>query len=115
MRVFGNGLNQVWTNVLDNAVDAMNEHGTITIRTYRENERLVVAISDTGSGISDQDLTRIFEPFFTTKPQGSGTGLGLDTVWRIVTEEHGGMIEVESVPGRTTFLVQLLLTGSAAT
>ena len=115
VRVFGNGLNQVWTNIIDNAVDAMDEHGTITIRTYRSDERLVVAISDSGSGISEQDLTRIFEPFFTTKPQGSGTGLGLDTAWRIVTEEHGGMIEVESEPGRTAFLVQLPLTGSAAT
>lgn len=109
VRTFGNGLNQVWTNIIDNAVDAMDERGTLTIRTYRAGDRVVVELSDTGSGIAEPDVTRIFEPFFTTKPQGSGTGLGLDTAWRIVTEEHGGMIEVESEPGRTTFKVLLPL------
>jgi signal transduction histidine kinase len=109
VRTFGNGLNQVWTNIIDNAIDAMEERGMLTIRTYRAGDRVAVEISDSGSGISEQDLTRIFEPFFTTKPQGSGTGLGLDTAWRIVTEEHGGMIEVESEPGRTTFKVLLPL------
>jgi PAS domain S-box-containing protein len=107
VRAYGNGLNQVWTNIIDNAIDAMGKRGTLTIRTYRAGERVAVEISDSGSGIAEQDLTRIFEPFFTTKPQGSGTGLGLDTAWRIVTEEHGGMIEVESEPGRTTFTVLL--------
>jgi signal transduction histidine kinase len=113
VRAFGNGLNQVWTNIIDNAIDAMDEHGTLTIRTYRAGERVAVELSDSGSGIAEQDLTRIFEPFFTTKPQGSGTGLGLDTAWRIVTEEHGGMIEVESEPGRTTFTVLLPLAEAA--
>lgn len=114
VRAFGNGLNQVWTNIIDNAIDAMDERGTLTIRTYRVGDRVAVELSDSGSGISEQDLTRIFEPFFTTKPQGSGTGLGLDTAWRIVTEEHGGMLAAESEPGRTTFKVVLPLAGRPA-
>ncbi len=102
VRVFGNTLNQVWTNILDNAIDATKGSGTISIRTRHENDRAIVEIEDDGSGIAPEDLACIFEPFFTTKPQGQGTGLGLDTVWRIVTEEHGGMIDVESEPGRTS-------------
>lgn len=109
LRVFGNTMNQVWTNIIDNAVDAMDEHGALTIRTRRDRDNLVVEIEDNGSGIAPADLTCIFEPFYTTKPQGVGTGLGLDTAWRIVTEEHGGMITVESEPGRTVFRVSLPL------
>jgi len=113
VRAFGSGLNQVWTNIIDNAVDATNGHGTVTIRTRREGDRAVVEVADNGCGIPEGDVSRVFEPFFTTKPQGSGTGLGLDIVWRIVTEEHGGTIEVESVPGNTVFRASLPLTGSA--
>ena len=103
----GSGLNQVWTNILDNAVDAVSGHGTILIRTRRSGDRAVVEITDDGCGIAPEYVTRIFEPFFTTKPQGQGTGLGLDIAWRIVTQEHSWMIEVESQPGATTFRVSL--------
>jgi signal transduction histidine kinase len=105
----GNSLNQVWTNILDNAIDATGGTGTISIRTRHEQDTVVVEFEDDGTGIAPDDLARIFEPFFTTKPQGQGTGLGLDTVWRIVTEEHGGTIAVESEPGRTVFRVMLPL------
>lgn len=107
VRAFGSGLNQVWTNLIDNAADATDGKGSITIRTRHEDGRAVVSIIDDGSGIPEDDLTRVFEPFFTTKPQGAGTGLGLDTVWRIVTEEHGGTVQVESEPGRTEFRVEI--------
>ncbi|HVX30485.1 MAG TPA: ATP-binding protein [Nitrolancea sp.] len=103
----GSGLNQVWTNILDNAVDAVDGKGTILVRTRRDGDRAVVEITDNGSGISPENLTRVFEPFFTTKPQGEGTGLGLDIAWRIITQEHGGMLDVESQPGATTFRVSL--------
>jgi PAS domain S-box-containing protein len=109
VRAFGSGLNQVWTNIIDNAVDATDGRGSITIRTRRDGDRAVVEITDDGCGIPPEYQTCIFEPFFTTKPQGIGLGLGLDTAWRIVTEEHHGMIEVESKPGRTTFRVALPL------
>lgn len=107
VQVFGNTLNQVWTNILDNAIDATQGKGRISIRTRYEQEMVVVEIEDNGGGISSEDLTCIFEPFFTTKSQGQGTGLGLDTVWRIVTKQHGGTIEVESEPGRTVFRVSI--------
>jgi signal transduction histidine kinase len=108
VRAFGSGLNQVWTNIIDNAVDATNGQGTITIRTRRgDGDRVIVEVADDGCGIPEGNVSRVFEPFFTTKPQGSGTGLGLDIVWRIVTEEHGGTIETESVPGNTVFRVSL--------
>jgi PAS domain S-box-containing protein len=109
VRALGNSLNQVWTNLLDNAIDATGGQGTITITTRREAGGIVVDISDDGPGIPDDVRTRIFEPFFTTKPQGVGTGLGLDTAWRIVTETHGGSIDVESKPGHTAFHVTLPL------
>jgi PAS domain S-box-containing protein len=105
VRVFGNTLNQVWTNILDNAIDATDGRGTVTIRTRGAGNEVVVEIEDNGSGISQEDLACIFEPFYTTKPQGKGTGLGLDTAWRIVTEEHGGTISAESKPGCTVFRV----------
>lgn len=110
VHAFGNTLNQVWTNIIDNAVDAMEGKGRITIRTQRAEKAVVVEIEDNGSGIAPDDLSCIFEPFFTTKEQGAGTGLGLDTAWRIVTEEHGGMITVTSEPGRTVFRISLPLT-----
>ncbi|WP_430783541.1 ATP-binding protein [Actinoplanes sp. G11-F43] len=100
-------LNQVWTNVIDNAVQAMNAAGTLTIRTYREDDRLIVSVGDTGPGIPAEVRKRIFEPFFTTKPVGQGTGLGLDISYRIVVNGHGGDIAVHSEPGDTRFLIRL--------
>ncbi|HKG25120.1 MAG TPA: ATP-binding protein [Thermomicrobiales bacterium] len=109
VHALGSGLNQVWTNIIDNAIDAMGGTGTIAISTRRDGDRAVVEIADDGCGIPPEQLSRIFEPFFTTKPQGQGTGLGLDIAWRIVTEEHGGSIEAESTPGKTVFRVSLPL------
>jgi len=105
IRTYGSGLNQVWTNILDNAVDATNGTGTITITTRQEGDLAVVEIADDGCGIPPEHLSRIFEPFYTTKVQGEGTGLGLDIAWRIVTEEHRGTLAVDSRPGKTTFRV----------
>jgi PAS domain S-box-containing protein len=107
LQMFGNTLNQVWTNLLDNAIDAMDGSGRIAIRTRQQGDQVVVEIEDNGKGIPPEDLACIFEPFFTSKPQGVGTGLGLDTVWRIITEEHGGTVVTESVPGQTVFRVFL--------
>jgi signal transduction histidine kinase len=104
-------LNQVWTNIIDNAIAAMGSAGgTLTIRTCREaNEMLRVEICDTGPGIPEDVLEHIFEPFFTTKPVGEGTGLGLDLAWKIVVNKHHGDLRVESVPGATQFIVLLPL------
>ncbi|MCO8270586.1 ATP-binding protein [Actinoplanes sp. TRM 88003] len=103
-------LNQVWTNLIDNAVQAMSGAGTLTVKTYREDDHVVVAIGDTGPGVPDELKKRVFEPFFTTKPVGEGTGLGLDISYRIVVNGHGGDIRLESKPGDTRFLVRLPLT-----
>ena len=102
-------LNQVWTNLIDNAVAAMGEAGVLTVRTGLDQDRVVVDICDTGPGVPPQIRDRIFEPFFTTKPVGQGTGLGLDITWRIVVKHHGD-IAVESVPGDTRFRVRLPVT-----
>ena len=104
-------LNQVWTNLIDNAVQAMHGSGTLTVRTYREDDCVVVGIGDTGPGVPKEIVERIFEPFFTTKPVGEGTGLGLDISWRIVVKKHRGDIRVRSVPGDTWFLVRIPLSG----
>jgi len=106
-------LNQVWTNLIDNAVAAMDGEGTLTVRTAREGDRALVEIADTGVGIPPQAKGRIFEPFFTTKPVGQGTGLGLDISWRIVVNKHHGDIRVKSVPGDTRFQVRLPLEAPA--
>jgi signal transduction histidine kinase len=106
----GHALSQVWTNLIDNAIDASPEGGKIEISTWLEPDWLVTCIGDHGSGIPSDVLPRIFEAFFTTKPQGSGTGLGLEIVSRIVTQKFGGKIEVESNPGDTRFIVRLPLT-----
>ncbi|MGI5218581.1 ATP-binding protein [Nocardia sp. CA-290969] len=103
-------LNQVWTNLIDNAVYAMQGSGTLTLRTRLEDECAVVEIADSGPGIPAEVQHRIFEPFFTTKPVGEGTGLGLDISFRIVVNKHGGDIRVDSRPGATTFTVWLPLT-----
>jgi signal transduction histidine kinase len=100
-------LNQVWTNLIDNAAQAMHGTGTLTIRTARENDSVLVEIGDTGPGIPEAIQQRIFEPFFTTKPVGEGTGLGLDIAWRIVVNKHHGDLRVESAPGDTRFQVRL--------
>jgi signal transduction histidine kinase len=102
-------LNQVWTNLIDNAVDAMRSSGTLTLHTARDGEQLLVEIGDTGPGIPDDMRQQIFEPFFTTKPVGEGTGLGLDVSWRIVVYRHGGSMRVISEPGDTRFQVRLPL------
>jgi signal transduction histidine kinase len=108
-------LNQVWTNLIDNAVQAMKGVGTLTIRTYEEKERLVVSIGDSGPGVPDDLKKRVFEPFFTTKPVGEGTGLGLDISFRIVVNRHGGDITLSSKPGDTRFMVRLPLTEPSST
>jgi len=102
-------LNQVWTNLIDNAVDAMDGAGTLTVRTARNGDNAIVEFRDTGSGIPPELKGRIFDPFFTTKPVGVGTGLGLDISWRIVVNKHHGALTAESVPGDTRFQVSLPL------
>jgi signal transduction histidine kinase len=103
---FGSELNQVWTNLIDNAIDAMGGKGDLQVNGYRDEDRVVVEIGDSGPGISEAVLPHIFEPFFTTKAVGEGTGLGLDTVQRIV-RKHRGSIQVRSKPGDTCFQVWL--------
>lgn len=103
---FGSELSQVWTNIIDNAIDAMGGKGELRVRTYREDDCVVVEIDDNGPGIPPEVQPRIFEPFFTTKAVGEGTGLGLDTVQRIV-RKHRGNIQVHSKPGDTRFQVRL--------
>jgi signal transduction histidine kinase len=105
---FGSELNQVWTNLIDNAIDAMGGKGELRVRTYRDDSCVVVEIGDNGPGISPEIKSHIFEPFFTTKGVGEGTGLGLDTVQRIV-KKHRGTIQVSSRPGDTRFQVWLPL------
>jgi signal transduction histidine kinase len=105
---FGSELNQVWTNLIDNAIDAMGGKGELRVRTYRDDGCAVVEIADNGPGISPEIKAHIFEPFFTTKGVGEGTGLGLDTVQRIV-KKHRGTIQVTSHPGDTRFQVWLPL------
>jgi signal transduction histidine kinase len=112
--VYGAELNQVWTNLIDNALQAMDGSGTLTIRTSRVDDSVQVEIGDTGPGIPAENHARIFEPFFTTKPVGEGTGLGLDISWRIVVNKHHGDLSVESQPGDTRFLVRLPLRGPEA-
>lgn len=109
---FGSELNQVWTNIIDNAIDAMSGKGDLRVRTYRQDGCAVVEIVDNGPGISPEVLPHIFEPFFTTKGVGEGTGLGLDTAQRIV-RKHRGSIQVRSNPGNTCFQVWLPLTAAA--
>lgn len=105
---FGSELNQIWTNIIDNAIDAMHGQGKLRIRTYRDSDCVVVEIGDNGPGILPEVEPHIFEPFFTTKPVGEGTGLGLDTVQRIV-RKHRGNIQVDSKPGNTRFQIFLPL------
>ncbi len=110
---FGSELNQVWTNLIDNAVDAMNGSGELRLRTFRDENFVVVEVGDSGTGIPTETKDHIFDPFFTTKGVGEGTGLGLDTVQRIV-KKHRGNIQVNSKPGDTRFQVRLPLADVAA-
>ena len=103
-------LNQVWTNLIDNAVSAMGGTGTLTVRTGLDRDQVFVEFGDTGPGVPQEIRERIFEPFFTTKPVGEGTGLGLDISWRIVVNKHHGDIRLESSPGDTRFRVRLPIT-----
>jgi signal transduction histidine kinase len=105
---YGSELNQVWTNLIDNAIDAMNGQGELRIAARRALDAVCVEIGDSGPGIPEDAKSRIFDPFFTTKPVGEGTGLGLDTVVRIV-QKHHGTIEVKSKPGDTRFFVRIPL------
>ncbi len=111
--VYGAELNQVWTNIIDNALQAMNDpahRGTLTITTSRpDSDHVAIEIADTGSGIPPEVIGRIYEPFFTTKPVGQGTGLGLDISWRIVVNKHHGDLSVSSKPGDTRFQIVLPL------
>ncbi|HEU0175222.1 MAG TPA: ATP-binding protein [Blastocatellia bacterium] len=110
---YGGALNQIWTNLIVNAIDAMNGQGNLWIRTSAKPDHILVEIGDDGPGIPPEIQGRIFEPFFTTKPQGEGTGLGLDAVYRIVQKHHGA-IRFQSKPGDTCFQVRLPLTLSTA-
>lgn len=107
IQAHGSGLNQVWTNIVQNAIDAMSGKGTITLRTAQQNGDIVVEIEDDGPGMPPEVAARVFDPFFTTKDPGKGTGLGMNISHSIVVREHKGTIEVDSAPGRTTFRVSL--------
>ncbi len=107
IEVYAAELNQVWTNLIDNALDAMDGEGTLRLAIRLDGDDVVVEVGDTGPGIDPAILHRVFEPFFTTKDVGSGTGLGLDISRRVVVDRHGGSIEFESAPGSTTATVRL--------
>ena len=110
IQAYGSELNQVWTNILDNAIDAMNGNGKIRIKTYRENQHLVVELKDSGPGIPENIQSKIFDPFFTTKSFGKGTGLGLNISHNIIVQKHKGEIKVKSKPGETCFQIKLPIT-----
>jgi signal transduction histidine kinase len=107
-------LNQVWTNLIDNAVDAMDDEGQLTIAGKQCGRSVEISIEDSGHGIPEDVVSKIFEPFFTTKDVGQGTGLGLEIVHRIITEQHEGNISVESRPGSTVFTITLPMDGASA-
>ena len=100
----------MWTNILDNAIDAMNGQGTITIATRRTGGNIVVELTDTGPGVPEEIVEQIFDPFVTTKPPGEGTGLNISH--NIITQKHGGKLTVRSRPGSTTFTARLPIAGS---
>ncbi|MGL5877070.1 MAG: sensor histidine kinase, partial [Xenococcaceae cyanobacterium] len=104
---YGSELNQVWTNLIDNAIDAIAPKGVIEIATTCDRDNVLVRITDSGSGIPSEIQSRIFEPFYTTKPVGKGSGLGLETVRRIVENRHRGTLSLNSQPGKTQFTVCL--------
>ena len=110
---YGSELNQVWTNLIDNAADAIREGGggTVTIRARVDNDSVIVEVEDDGPGIPPDVVPRVFDSFFTTKAPGKGTGLGLDISYGIVVHRHGGEITVDTEPGRTTFRVAIPVAG----
>jgi len=110
---YGNELNQVWTNLIDNAIDAVDGQGEIRIRTCRDDDHILVEIHDNGPGIPEHVREHLFEPFFTTKGVGKGTGLGLIISYRIVADRHRGELEFESKSGHTVFLARLPMTRDA--
>jgi hypothetical protein len=117
IHAYGSELNQVWTNIIDNAVDALDAlggGGEIVLRTRQEGDWVVVEIEDNGHGIPQENQTRIFDPFYTTKPPGKGTGLGLDISYNIIVKKHKGNIKVNSKPGKTCFQIWLPLDVNAA-
>lgn len=116
IEAYASELNQVWTNIMDNAIDAMNGKGEIVLRTYTEDNHVIVEITDNGPGIPENIRLRIFEPFFTTKSPGKGTGLGLHISHDIVANRHHGQLKVESKPGNTTFkaVLPVKIHGSSA-
>jgi signal transduction histidine kinase len=103
IEAYAGELNQVWTNIIDNAIDAMDGTGEITLKTYAEENHIIVEIADTGPGIPAEIRSRIFDPFFTTKAPGKGTGLGLHISHDIIANRHRGVLTVESKPGETKF------------
>jgi len=107
IQAFASELNQVWTNIIDNAIDAMDGEGTLVVRTRREDPWVVVEIEDNGPGIPEEHRSKIFDPFFTTKGPGQGTGLGLNISRNLVVQKHQGQISVKSEPGSTCFSVRL--------
>ena len=110
IRTHAGELNEVWTNLMDNAIGAMDGSGIITIKTYRKGDKLTVEIGDNGPGIPESVQSKIFDPFFTTKDVGEGTGMGLDVVRRIITQRCNGEIDFTSEPGKTVFRVRLPIT-----
>jgi signal transduction histidine kinase len=113
IEAYGSELNQVWTNVIDNAIDAMDGHGTIDIVTQVDGDSVIVELRDDGPGVPATLADQIFDPFVTTKAPGEGTGLGLNISHNIVTQKHGGEISLTSEPGRTSFIVKLPTTAPA--
>ena len=112
IQAYGSELNQVWTNIIDNAIEAMNGSGKIIISTYKEDHWIVIELEDTGPGIPDEIQAKIFDPFFTTKPVGKGTGLGLNISHNIIVQKHKGKISVRSAPGDTCFQIKLPINSS---
>jgi signal transduction histidine kinase len=109
VQAYGSELNQVWTNIIDNAINAINGQGEIIIKTFQEEGWLVVRITDTGPGIPEEILGKVFDPFFTTKPPGEGTGLGLNISHNIIVQKHKGKISARSGQGETCFEIKLPL------
>jgi signal transduction histidine kinase len=107
IQAYASELNQVWTNIIDNAADAMEGKGEIVLRTRREGKWVVVEIEDNGPGIPEAIQPKVFDPFFTTKSPGAGTGLGLNISHNIIAQKHGGTIALTSQPGKTRFVVKL--------
>jgi signal transduction histidine kinase len=111
---YGSELNQVWTNLIDNAISAMDGKGALELKVYQDDQWVVVEVADSGPGIAIEDREKIFDPFYTTKAPGEGTGLGLNISHGIVVEKHKGKISVESKPGDTRFTVKLPISDSSS-